>query len=94
MTVYIFEPMNDTAVGPFETRELAQAWMMRVVPPEDQDGTPENKKHDDYECGWRIITREEISEYTDHAQFETPKAAALRYAECYDEYYPNFKKPK
>jgi hypothetical protein len=79
--LYVFETTNESAVGPFADRPTAEAWMLRVVPPEDQDEL----------SGYRIGTLEEVNEHLSDPQFETPDAAEGRYRECYEEFYPNFR---
>jgi hypothetical protein len=79
---YAYESINYTAVGPFATQAEAQAWITRVVPPEDREEADEN--------GFRVISGETAKDYAE--EFETPEAVEARYAECYAEYYPNFKK--
>ena len=86
--LYIFELMNESAVGPFADHASARAWMARVVPPEDQLGNEA-----DYPgSGYRIGTLAEVNEQLSSPEFETPEHAEGRYAECYEEYYPGFKR--
>jgi len=87
-TFYAFELMNQTAVGPFATREDAAAWMARVVPAEDQDGTMENDGSDMDGDGYRVGDLAEVYDMLGTPEFETPDAAADRYRECYKEFYP------
>lgn len=91
-TFYAFEFLNETAVGPFATRELAAAWMARVVPAQDINGTPENDATELAGDGYRVGDLAEVNEQLSSPIFETPDAAADRYAECYAEFYPNFKR--
>lgn len=90
-TFYAFEFLNETAVGPFATRELATAWMTKHVPPEDIDGSPENATSDCPSEGYRVGDLAAVNEQLSSPIFESPADAAARYAECYAEYYPNFK---
>jgi hypothetical protein len=87
-TFYAFELMNQTAVGPFATRDDAAAWMARVVPAEDQDGTPENATSDIAGDGYRVGDLAEVNDMLSTPEFETPEHAADRYRECYAEFYP------
>ena len=91
MTYYVFETMNETAVGPFADEHAAQEWMLEVVPPEDILGTHENEAADYSGQGYRVGTPEEVREQLSSPVWETPDAAKARYAECYAEYYPNFR---
>jgi hypothetical protein len=84
---YAVETLNDTAVGPFATRELADAWILAVVPPCDRLGAG------DYPArGYRTIPLTQLSDphlFLDLTR-ETPAEAAARYRDCYAEYYPDF----
>ena len=88
---YAFEFLNETAVGPFATRELATAWMTKHVPPEDIDGTDDNAKGDLAGEGYRVGDLATVEGALGSPTFESPADAAARYAECYAEFYPTFK---
>jgi hypothetical protein len=86
---YAYETTNNTVVGPFATEGEARDWMIRAVPPEDRNGTPENAASDLPNQGWDVDALEEITELID-PEFETPAEAETRYADGYADYYPNF----
>ena len=76
--LYVFETMNESAIGPFASRDAAEAWLVKVVPPEDRDGAPENKVSDISGEGYRIGTLAEVNDQLSSPQFETPTAAEAR----------------
>lgn len=87
---YLFETLNDSVIGHFDSREAATAWMTAYIPPEDRNGTPENEAGDYPGSGYRVGDAEAVEEWMEDYEVEKPEAAQARYAECYQEYYPNF----